>query len=297
MARLPALAAVMLAALLALGQVPAPAAAQAGESCAPDERRLTGAWTTTETVDGENESLWRGTLHLVQRGQQVVGRWEPPRGAPERLVIGSFVDGILRVTQRGMPAIPAAEVASAPARTWLLAISSDGKLLSGRWSEPAPGAPVRQGDLFASGEALCPPAPGEAPAAAATPAPAALLPAECPRWDLTGAWETRPAGDGPAVSGWRLWLWQDGDAVLGWYEPRDASDGQAPGGGPAPAWVVDGQLRGRSLRLVLHLGDSATLARLFTVSAAGDTLQVDWPFPFGPPETETLHGAAHCLHP
>ncbi len=282
MARSPALAAsVILAVLLALGlgPDPVPAAAQPGEACAPDERRLTGAWTTTETVDGDNESLWRGTLHLVQRGRQVVGRWEPPGGAPERLVIGSFVDGILRVTQRGMPAIPPAEVKDAPARTWLLAISSDGKLFSGRWSEPARGAPVRQGDLFASGEAPCPPA-------------------ECPRWDLTGAWETRSVANAPdAAPGWRLWLWQDGETVLGWYEPRDASDGQAPGGGPAPAWLVGGQLRGRSLRLVLHLGDSATLARLFTVSAAGDTLQADWPLPFGPPEAEVLHGAAQCLRP
>jgi hypothetical protein len=68
---------------------PRPADAQTAPACSPAARRLTGHWTTTETVDGENSSLWRGTLRLVQRGERIVGRWEPAGGQPERLVAGS----------------------------------------------------------------------------------------------------------------------------------------------------------------------------------------------------------------
>lgn len=283
---------------------------QVGQSCGPDARLLTGAWTTTETIDGENTSLWRGTLHLVQRGPEVAGRWEPPGGAPERAVLGSFRDGILRVTQRGMPAMPAAEVAGAPPRSWLLSLSSDGKLLSGRWSEQEAGMPARQGDLFASGEAGC-----TFPAGLSTQAPAGAPALEdtlavpgCQRWDLSGTWivagtDSRagtagaavPQGAGPAGDGdWQFRLWQDGETVLGWYEPRTAVGDGTAHEPRRPAWVVDGQIRGRVIRLVLHLGDSATLARFLTLSTQGDTLESPWPLPFGPAESETLHGNAHC---
>ncbi|HVG98231.1 MAG TPA: hypothetical protein VNK05_15090, partial [Chloroflexota bacterium] len=122
-----------------------PAAAQAPPACTPAARSLTGHWTTTETVDGENGSFWRGALRLVQRGDRVVGRWEPPGGQPERLVAGSYANGVLRVAQRGNPALAPAGVEPAASRVWLLTLSADGTILSGRWSEPADGPAARHG--------------------------------------------------------------------------------------------------------------------------------------------------------
>jgi hypothetical protein len=254
---------------------------------------LGGAWTTTETVDGDNSSLWRGSLQVVQQGREVVGRWEPPRGEPERVVVGTLVDGIVRATQRGTAALPAAAVAEAPSRAWLLSLSADGTLLTGRWTEQTAGA-SRQGSLVATGEARCaaePASSGEAaagaePAAPQLPTVAPMAPtaalSACAAWDLSGTWEV--AGE----PSWRLRLWQDGEAVLGWYEP-------AAGDAALPSWVVDGSVRGRTVLLRHHLGDSATVARTLVLAPDGAALTGAWPLPFGPAEREVLAGQARCV--
>ncbi|MGH2351887.1 MAG: hypothetical protein ACRDI2_21550 [Chloroflexota bacterium] len=277
--------------------VAAQEATQQVASCMPGDRSLTGAWTTTETVDGQNTSLWRGSLQLVQRGGQVVGRWEPPGGAPERVIAGSFARGLLRVTQRSTPDLPAAEVEAAPPRSWTLSLSTDGRLLSGRWTEPAAGGAARQGDLFATGEAGCGPA-------APPPPPSEPAPASCLSWDLSGVWEV--AASPPDAPPWRLWLLQDGETLLGWYEarsPSTASSGAtlddlaavATTDAPRPLWVVDGRVRGRLVLLEQHAGDSTTIARTLLLDPEGHTLSGGWPLSFGPPETEVLQGEARCL--
>jgi hypothetical protein len=306
-----------LAALLFLAAwliTPSPADAQIAPSCPPEAQRLTGHWTTTETVDGENSSLWRGTLRLVQRGERIVGRWEPAGGQPERLVAGSFAGGVLRVAQRGTPDLAPAGVAASPSRSWLATLSSDGMILSGRWTEPATGAPTRTGELFVAGEATCQVdegAPADlAPGGAGGPAPGRPGPGgACPAWDISGAWTTVGATTpgGPA----RLWLLQDGEEVLGWYEtgPTGAAPVADAAGVPgaleraagsvatAPTWTVDGQVRGTVLRLTLYAGDSLTLTRTFVLGDGGSSLSGPWPAGFGPPEAEVLTGQARCVPP
>jgi hypothetical protein len=301
----PVLLCALLAALELLGAGvlhPRTAAAQSAPACAPGGRSLSGHWTTTETVDGENTSFWRGTLRLAQRGDRVVGRWEPPGGQPERLVAGSFADGVLRVAQRGTPALAPAGVGEAASRSWLLTLSSDGTILSGRWTEPASGPAVRRGDLFAAGEAACRPAP----AGSGVAQPSASRDGPCAGWDLSGDWTTVGAttGGGPA----RLWLVQDGPGLLGWYEtgpaavaPRldaagvpDGLERAAGAQATAPAWTVDGEVRGTVVRLTLYAGDSLTLSRTLLLASDGATLSGPWPPGFGPPETEVLSGRARC---
>jgi hypothetical protein len=298
----PALAvlpAALLAALALSVQPVSRVKAQEMERCGPGARVLTGAWTTTETTDGENTSLWRGSLRLVHRRMsdrtgEVAGRWEPPGGAPERTVYGTLVDGVLQAAVGGTEAQPAAAVEAAPARTWVLSISSDGTLLTGYWFEAGrgPGTAPRQGHLVASGEASC---LRQDAAAAAEPVPgAAAEPVLCPAWDVTGRWEVAaPSDDAPPWPAWRLRLWQDGEVVLGWYEP-----GAPPPGMDAAtpfAWVVDGTLRGRTLLLQHHLGDSAVIARTLVLGAEGTSLTGAWPLPFGPAEQEVLRGQAQCV--
>jgi hypothetical protein len=276
---------------LALGGVwgtvaPAFAAPPGSEDCAPDARRLSGEWTTTETTDGENRSLWRGTLHLVQQRGLIFGRWEPPAGEPQRVVVGTFEHGVLRLVQRGTPGLAGAGVAPARSRSWLLSVSADGRLLTGRWAEPAGGQPARQGDLFATGESGC----AQVPADGGTPAPLPAVPEGCAGWDLSGVWEVGPPSGPPAEEpAWRLWLLQDGPALLGWYE--------AHAGTPdvSQAWVVDGRVEGRLVHLQHHAGDSTTVARTLVLDTGGTTLSGAWPVPFGPPESEVLTGRARCV--
>jgi hypothetical protein len=298
----------LLAALLVCGGALGvrPAGAQAPPVCAPAARSVTGHWTTTETVDGENGSFWRGALRLVQRGDRVVGRWEPPGGQPERLVAGSYAKGVLRIAQRGHPALPPAGVEPATSRAWVLTLSSDGAILSGRWTEPADGPAARHGDLFGSGEAGCPATPAAAAAPAASGPERAAGGAPCAAWDLSGGWTT--AGPTTAAGPARLWLLQDGASLLGWYETGPAAAAPevdaagVPGGlarvaaapGTAPPWTVDGEVRGTVVRLTLYAGDSLSLSRTLVLAGDGQTLSGAWPPGFGPPETEVLTGHARC---
>ncbi|HEX2516399.1 MAG TPA: hypothetical protein VH257_16960 [Chloroflexota bacterium] len=306
------------AALLALGLLwPGPVGAQDGPLCLPSARRLSGEWTTTETVDAENSSLWRGSLRLLQRGTQVVGRWEPPGGEPERLVAGRFEGGVLRLSQRGSPGLPVAGVAPAPGRTLLLTLSSDGAVLSGRWSEregrgeeggQSSRLAGRGGDLFASGQAGCGdtggPAPGQPFSTPEDAGPA--IPGSCARWDLNGVWEAGVEPDsGPPA---RLWLLQDGASLIGWYETGLTSVDPAPAAGSLPArledvagaaataplWMVDGDVRGAVVRLTQYAGDGLRLPRTLVLDGTGERLSGPWPPGFGPPETEVLAGRATC---
>jgi hypothetical protein len=86
----------------------APARGQEAPACAPGSRALTGDWTTTETIDGQNTSFWRGTLcnrtlsfpeylgdstklaHtlvLDPGGTELCGSWPLPFGPDEREVL------------------------------------------------------------------------------------------------------------------------------------------------------------------------------------------------------------------
>jgi hypothetical protein len=101
---------------------------------------------------------------------------------------------------------------------------------------------------------------------------------------------------------------QDGATLLGWYEtgPAGAAPGVDAGDGPhglervagaqatAPAWTVDGEVRGTVVRLTLYAGDSLTLSRTLLLAADGAFLSGPWPPGFGPPETEVLTGHARC---
>jgi hypothetical protein len=293
------------AALLVPGLLgPGPVGAQDGPFCLPSARRLSGEWTTTETVDAENSSLWRGSLRLLQRGAQVVGRWEPPGGEPERLVAGRFEGGVLRLSQRGSPGLPAAGVAPAPVRTLLLTLSSDGAVLSGRWSERE----GRGGDLFASGQAGCGDTGGPAQGLplSTTEEAGPAIPGSCARWDLNGIWEAGLEPDsGPPA---RLWLLQDGASLIGWYETGLTSVDPAPAAGglparledvagaaaTAPLWMVDGDVRGAVVRLTQFAGDGLRLPRTLVLDGTGERLSGPWPPGFGPPETEVLAGRATC---
>jgi hypothetical protein len=293
-----------------IAPVPAHAHAHAQEprACAFRSWTIGGEWTTTETVHGANESLWRANLRLVQRGEEVAGRLEAPSGQPERAVLGTYRDGVLSITELGVSAAPRAAVEAAPARRWVLSLSSDGRLLSGSWWEDLDNrGRGRSGELFASGEAAC--APDGAPTVSAAPEaqgavpPGAVLdagPPGCVRWDLTGAWRVDDGREGEAGPQQRqqhwLRLWQQDGRVLGWYEPAavGVGVGVAPLSG-ATRWVVDGRLDGRTLRLTHHLGDGATLERLLELSADGLTLVGTHPIQLGPPATERLAGSAACV--
>jgi hypothetical protein len=96
-----------------------------------------------------------------------------------------------------------------------------------------------------------------------------------------------PALAAQSVDLWWLRLWQQGERVLGWYEPVT--------GEPGRRWVVSGELRGRTLLLRHQLGDGATVARQLELSPDGATLRGAWPAAFGPPGEEELGGAAACL--
>ena len=62
----------------------------------------------------------------------------------------------------------------------------------------------------------------------------------------------------------------------------------------APVWALDGQVRGRVVRLTLYAGDSITVSRTFVLDSDQGTLSSPWPLPFGPAETDVLTGQARC---
>ena len=83
--------------LLAHTQVGPVAAQEAGHPSRCDNWQLTGRWSAATTEAGRNRSLVNTTLHLVQRGSLLVGRWTPLEGR-EVVVEGSIAAGIARLT-------------------------------------------------------------------------------------------------------------------------------------------------------------------------------------------------------
>lgn len=252
-------------------------AAAAQQRCPAWE--LTGRWAVTFTTAGETMSMRAGAAELVHRGADVLGRWEPGgEDDRHRAVEGRFADGLLRLTIHWEQA------------TWqaLLALSSDGQLLTGGWQAST----GKHGELFLKGEATCVTVPTAISADTARPA------ARCAAWDLSGEWlvswdDATPAAEGAAAEApsadslWRLRLLQSGDQLTGWYFAVGAA-------GESRRWTVAGTLAGRALSLTTHFDDGASVRRTLALNPSGRTLRGPWPIQFGLLDEETLSGAARC---
>ena len=264
--------AIALLVLLAHAQA-GPAAAQEAErptQCA--NWQLTGRWATATTEAGKNRSLANTTLHLVQRGSSLVGRWTPLEGR-EVVVQGSIAAGIARLTFLK---------ADAP-RSLVLAVASDGTRIGGRWTEPG----TDGGEFWARGEAVCPQTP-----AAAAPAPGPAN-AACPAWDVTGQWGVywptggARLGNTPGPGAWTLHLWQDQQDLIGWYRSADRT----------AYWPVDGEVLGRRLKVTLRLEETLWVERNFLLSSHGRSARSYWPTDLGTVGAEVITGQAACAVP
>ena len=254
--------------------------AQAGPVAAQEAERptqcanwqLTGRWSAATTEAGKNRSLVNTTLHLVQRGSSLVGRWTPLEGR-EVVVEGSIAAGIARLTFLK---------ADAP-RSLVLAVASDGTRIGGRWTEPG----TDGGEFWARGEAVCPQAPDTA---APAPGPAN---AACPAWDMTGQWGVywptggARLGNTPGPGAWTLHLWQDQQDLIGWYRSADRT----------AYWPVDGEVLGRRLKVTLRLEESLWVERNFLLSSHGRSARSYWPTDLGTVGAEVITGQAACAVP
>ena len=138
--------------LLAHAQARPVAAQEAERPSRCDNWQLTGRWSAATTEAGKNRSLVNTTLHLVQRGSLLVGRWTPLEGR-EVVVEGNIAAGIARLTFLKPDAT----------RHLVLAVASDGTRIGGRWTEPG----TEGGEFWARGEAVCPQTPAAVAAAGA----------------------------------------------------------------------------------------------------------------------------------
>ncbi|MAG37200.1 MAG: hypothetical protein CL878_13280 [Dehalococcoidia bacterium] len=265
-----ACAIVALVVLLAYGHA-RPVAAQEVERpsrCA--NWQLTGRWAAATTEAGRNSSLAITTLHLVQRGDLLVGRWTPLEGR-EVAVEGTVAAGIARLTFF-KPDAP---------RKLVLSIGSDGTRIGGRWTEPG----TAGGEFWARGEASCPLTP-------TPPEPALSGPSNtsCLAWDVTGQWAVGwPTGgdlpgNAPGPGTWTLHLWQDQQDLVGWYQSTDRSSD----------WPVDGTVRGRRLTLSLRLEESLWVERNFILASHGRSARARWPIDLGAIGAEVITGQATC---
>ncbi len=260
----------MLLVLLAYAQAGSVAAQEAGQPSRCDNWQLTGRWSAATTEAGRNRSLVNTTLHLVQRGSLLVGRWTPLEGR-EVVVEGSIAAGIARLTFL-KPDAP---------RYMVLAVASDGTRIGGRWTEPG----TEGGEFWARGEAVC-------LQTAAAPAPPAPGPANasCLAWDVTGQWGVYwPTGGarlgntaGPGT--WTLHLWQDQQELVGWYRSADRS----------AYWPVDGEVLGRRVKVTLRLEETLWVERNFLLASHGRSARAYWPTDLGAVGAEVITGQATC---
>ena len=249
------------------------AAQEAGPPSRCDNWQLTGRWSAATTEAGRNRSLVNTTLHLVQRGSLLVGRWTPLEGR-EVVVEGSIAAGIARLTFLK---------ADAP-RQLVLVVASDGTRIGGRWTEPG----TDGGEFWARGEAVC----LQAPATAAPPASGPTN-ASCLGWDVTGEWGVYwPTGGtrlgntaGPGA--WTLHLWQDQQELIGWYQSADRT----------AYWPVDGEVLGRRLKVTLRLEETLWVERNFVLSSHGRSARAYWPTDLGAVGAEVITGQAACAVP